>query len=210
MSERWLQWAQRLEAVAQSGLHFSESEFDHERYQQIMQVATEMMAAGSGADVTAVQGLFNTQSGYSTPKFDVRGVVFRGDQLLLVREDLDAGRWTLPGGWADVGDTPSRAVEREIREEAGYQARAVRLLALYDRTAQGHPPYLFAAYKGFFLCALTDERQNLLPNVETSETGWFSEEALAGLDLSIGRVTLRQLRRMFEHHRSPDLPTDFD
>lgn len=210
MSDRWLQWAQRLQAVAQSGLHFTENEFDRDRYQQIMDVATEMIAAGSGADVSAVQALFNSQSGYTTPKFDVRGVVFRDDKLLLVREDLDAGRWTLPGGWADVGDTPSKAVEREIREEAGYQTRAVKLLALYDRTTQGHPPYLFAAYKAFFLCALTDETQNLLPNVETSETGWFSEAEIAGLELSVGRVLPKQLARMFEHHRSPDLPTDFD
>ncbi len=210
MSDRWLQWAQKLQAVAQSGLHFTENEFDIDRYQQIMQVATEMIAAGSSADVSAVQDLFNTQSGYTTPKFDVRGVVFRGDQLLLVRENMDAGRWTLPGGWADVGDTPAHAVEREIREESGYQARAVKLLALYDRTTQGHPPYIFAAYKAYFLCELTDETQNLLPNVETSETGWFSESEIAGLDLSVARVTARQLARMFDHHRSPNLPTDFD
>ena len=210
MSDRWLQWAQRLQAVAQSGLHFTQSEFDRDRYQQIMDVATEMMAAGSGADVSAVQALFNSQSGYTTPKFDVRGVVFRDDRLLLVRENLDAGRWTLPGGWADVGDTPSAAVEREIREEAGYQTKAVKLLALYDRMTQGHPPYLFAAYKAYFLCELTDPTQNLLPNVETSETGWFNEDEIAGLELSVGRVLPKQLARMFEHHRSPDLPTDFD
>ena len=169
-----------------------------------------MVSAGSGADVTAIRALFDAQAGYTTPKIDVRGVVFRDDQLLLVREDLDAGRWTLPGGWADVGDTPSGAVAREIREEAGYRARAVKLLALYDRATQGHPPYLFSAYKAFFLCELIDAEQNLVPNAETSQTGWFAESALADLDLSLGRVTLTQLRRFFEHHRCPELPTDFD
>lgn len=205
----WLDWAQRLQALAQTGLTFTENEFDKQRYTQIRDIAAEMMAAGSDMPQDVIRGLFDQQAGYATPKIDVRGVVIRNGEILLVREKLDGGRWTLPGGWADIGEAPGEAAEREIWEEAGYRARAVKLLALYDRNKHGHPPYIFHAYKAFFLCELLDENQNLVPNVETEESGWFSENALPE-DLSIGRVTDVQLRRFFEHTRHPEWPTDFD
>lgn len=205
---QWLDWAQRLQAIAQTGLTYAKDPFDIERYGQIREIAAQMMAAGSGDDLEMIRGLFNDQAGYTTPKVDVRGVVFRDNKILLVREKLDNGRWTLPGGWADVGETPSLATEREVWEEAGYRARAVKLLALYDRQKQGHPPYAFYVYKVFFLCELLDETQQLVPNVETEETGWFAENNLP--ELSIGRVTEAQIHRFFEHQRHPDWPTDFD
>ena len=76
--------------------------------------------------------LFACDAGYATPKVDVRGVVFQDGKILLVQERSD-GMWTLPGGWADVGDSPADAVVREIREESGYETRATKLLALLDR-----------------------------------------------------------------------------
>jgi ADP-ribose pyrophosphatase YjhB (NUDIX family) len=208
--QQGLQWAQRLQAIAQNGLTFAQNDFDRERYRQISQIAAEMMAAGSDTPLELIRGIFDAQTGYATPKVDVRGVVFQHDKLLMVREKLDDGRWTLPGGWADVGEPPALATEREIQEEAGYEAKAVKLLALYDRHKQGHPPYAFHAYKAFFLCQLVSERQNLVANVETEESGWFREAELEALDLSIGRVTLRQLKRFFEHQCHPDWPTEFD
>lgn len=207
---RWLRWAQQLQAIAQAGLHYTEGAFDRERYEQIRAIAAEMIAAGTDDDMTAIANLYDQQTGYQTPKIDVRGVVFRDGRLLLVREKLDNGRWTLPGGWADTGDTPSRAVEREVREEAGYQTKAVKLLALYDRDTQGHPPYLFSVYKAFFLCELLSDEQNLADNPETDETGWFSEREIDTLDLSTGRVLPGQLRRWFAHAQHGDLPTEFD
>jgi len=208
MTPRWLDWAQRLQAIAQTGLAFTENPFDSERYQQIREIAAEMLAAGSDADIETIRELFARQAGYTTPKVDVRGVVFRGDTVLLVREKLDGGRWTLPGGWADVGDSPSFAVEREVWEEAGFRVKAAKLLALYDRNKHDHPPYAFHAYKAFFWCELLDEAQHLTPNAETEETGWFAEDALP--ELSVGRVTAAQIQRWFEHKRHPDWPTDFD
>lgn len=210
MSTPWLHWAQRLQAIAQTGLAFAVNDFDRERYNQIQEIAADMIAAGSDGEMAAIQGLFEGQAGYATPKIDVRGVVFHHDKILLVREKLDGGRWTLPGGWADVGESPGLATEREIQEEAGYQARAVKLLALYDRNKHGHPPYIFHAYKAFFRCELLDEKQNLIANVETEESGWFREDELDRLELSIGRVTLTQLQRFFDHYRHPEWPADFD
>ncbi len=206
----WLHWAQRLQALAQTGLTFASNDFDRERYSQIQTIAAEMLAQGGQSDFDSVVRLFNAQEGYATPKIDVRGVVFRQEQILLVREKLDGGRWTLPGGWADVGESPGLAVEREIWEEAGYQARSVKLLALYDRNKHEHPPFIFHVYKAFFQCELIHDQQNLVANAETEESGWFHREDLAALDLSVGRVTLHQLERFFDHYHHPDWPTDFD
>ena len=145
----WLHWAQQIQAIAQTGLTYTEGMYDRERYHALQQIAAEIMAVGSNGDVQQILDLFAQESGYPTPKVDVRGVVFRDDKILLVLERADGG-WTLPGGWADVGDSPAECVVREVREESGFEVRAVKLLALYDRNRHGHDPHPDYIYKLFF------------------------------------------------------------
>lgn len=205
----WLDWAQRLQAIAQSGLHYNPPPFDRQRYEQVLAIAAEMVASHSDAASETVQAQMLLQSGHATPKIDVRGVVFRDERILLVQEKIDNNRWTLPGGWADIGQSASENVVREIWEETGYRARAVKLLAAYDRQKHPHPPFLFHAYKLFFRCELIHPERDPDPeNVETGEVGWFRLDELP--DLSVGRVTAGQIARFFEHLRDPHLPTDFD
>ena len=204
-----LGWARRLQAMAQTGLTYSRDPFDIARYESIRQIAAEM-AVGAGTDdaVTAVVQAFARETGYATPKVDVRGAVFDGEaRLLLVRERSD-GKWTLPGGWADVGVSPTENVVREIREEAGFEARAVRLLAVYDRARHGHPPMLHAVYKMFFLCEITGGMAAAGGTSETDGVAFFAQGQMP--PLSTGRVTAAQIDRLFEHYRRPELPTDFD
>lgn len=216
MPHLWLDWAQRLQAIAQTGLNYEPHAFDKERYEAVREIAAEMIAAHTNADIETVHDLYTAQSGHATPKVDVRGVVFKGDALLLVRENLDGGRWTLPGGWADINEPPSVATVREVYEETGYHTRAVKLLAVYDRHLHGHPPTLFHAYKLFFRCDLLADQPSADYRAETSasytETGEaaFFTEAEIPSDLSLGRVTPSQIKRFFEHLRCPDLPADFD
>ena len=136
MQPKWLEWAQRLQAVAQTGLTYAKDPFDVERYEAMRELAAEIVATHAGLEAPNVLDVFADQAGYATPKLDVRGVVFQNGKLLMVRE-RDDGKWTLPGGWADVGDSPREAVEREIREESGYETHAVKLLAVVDRLKQG-------------------------------------------------------------------------
>ncbi|MCK6577018.1 MAG: NUDIX hydrolase [Anaerolineae bacterium] len=205
----WLNWAQRLESIAQTGLHYEPQPFDRDRYEMVRQIAAEMLAAADAGSVDMLTALLGEGRGHATPKIDVRGVIVRGDRILLVQEMLDHGRWTLPGGWADVGESAGESVAREIYEETGYQARAVKLLALFDRNKHDHPPYVFHAYKAFFRCELlSDERTPDPRNIETGDVGWFSADALP--ELSTARVTYAQIARFFEHLRRPDLSTDFD
>jgi ADP-ribose pyrophosphatase YjhB (NUDIX family) len=205
MDPQWLQWAKRLAAAAQNGLAYETNPYNIERLQQLRAISAEMMATGSGLEIEPIHDLLNGEAGHATPKVDVRGVVFRDDRILLVRERAE-GLWSLPGGWADVYDTPAEATVREVWEESGYATRAVKLLALWDRTRQGHSPLPFHAYKVFFLCELTGGEPTT--SIETDDVGFFQEDRLP--PLSIGRVTTSQITRFFEHHRNPDLPTDFE
>jgi ADP-ribose pyrophosphatase YjhB (NUDIX family) len=205
MISKWLDWAQRLQAIAQNGLHYARDPFDVERYEAVREIAAEMAAAFSDADVDAMRALFAGEKGHATPKSDVRAAVFRDDAILLVRERSE-GLWTLPGGWADIGESPGEAVAREVFEESGYRVRAVKLLAVYDRNKHPHLPFPFHTYKLFFLCELTGGEP--AHSVETDGVGFFREDALP--ELSAMRVTPGQLARFFRHHRHPDWPTDFD
>jgi ADP-ribose pyrophosphatase YjhB (NUDIX family) len=201
----WLNWLQRLQTLAHNGLTYAENSYDIERYEKLRDLADEMAAVQANIEPHVIRTLFAHEKGYTTPKVDVRGVVFREDRILLVREKAD-GFWSLPGGWADIGNTPSEAVEREIREESGFEARAVKLLAVYDRNQHSHDPYPFHAYKLFFLCGLLGGEAQT--SNETSDVDFFAADALP--PLSTTRVTASQIARFFVHHGNPDLPTDFD
>ena len=203
---RWVQWARELQAIAQTGLHFSESEYDRERYQKILQISVEIFAEYSGQSPSLIQGVFENQSGYATPKVDVRGVVFRSGKLLLARERTD-GLWTLPGGWADVNDSPSEAVEREVLEESGFQTKSERMLAIFDRAKHPHvPSFPFHVYKLFILCGLKGGEART--TFETSGVDFFGENEIP--PLSISRVTLDQVQFCFEAQKRPTTLCRFD
>jgi ADP-ribose pyrophosphatase YjhB (NUDIX family) len=165
-----------------------------------------MAALAGGAEPEELATAFAVDAGHATPKVDVRGVVFRGSTLLLVR-GVDDGRWTVPGGWAEVGERPSEAVEKEIREESGYDARAVKLLAVHDRDLRTRPRLPAHAYKLFFLCELVSEQAAEPVGGETDAVGFFAEDDLPELSQRVGA---HGLGWVFEHLRDPSLPAEFD
>ncbi|MGQ9555859.1 MAG: NUDIX hydrolase [Anaerolineae bacterium] len=205
MDPHWLDWAKRLQAIAQDGIAYSQNPFDIERFHQVRQVAIEIMAANTGLDLEQARDLFAYEKGYATPKVDVRAVIFKDDAILLVKERRD-GLWTLPGGWADVGDSPSQAVEREVLEESGYKARAVKLLALYDRNKHPHPPHPQHIYKLFFLCELLGGEPK--ESIETAGVGFFRLDELPPLSLT--RVLPEQIAHFFQQRQQANGPTEFD
>jgi ADP-ribose pyrophosphatase YjhB (NUDIX family) len=202
---QWLGWAQQLQALAQTGIAYAVNEFDRQRYEGVRAIAAAMLAAGARGETHVLEGLLSAEAGYATPKLDVRAAVFREERILLVKERSD-GRWTLPGGFADVGDSPSSAAEREVREESGYEVRAVKLAAVYDRNRHEHTPFLYHLWKLFFICELTGGAPR--PSIETEAVEFFAADALPAL--SLGRVTPVQIGHMFEHHRDTRRPTSFD
>ncbi len=206
MDPQWLDWAKRLQAISQNGLTYAKDHYDVERFRQVEHIAAEILADKAGVEVQAVLDLFSRQTDYATPKVDVRGVVFRDDKILLVKETSDH-KWSVPGGWADVGESPSESVVREVWEESGFQVRADRLLAVYDRSKHPHLPLIqYHIYKMFFLCEIAGGGPKL--SIETEDVAFFRENEIP--ELSITKILPEQIARMFEHHRRSDLPVDFD
>jgi ADP-ribose pyrophosphatase YjhB (NUDIX family) len=204
----WLIWAREMQALAQTGLEFSKDPYDRERYAALRRLSVQVMAEHTGADQRRIEALFDTEAGYATPKVGVRGAVFDADgRILMVREVVDQNRWTLPGGWADVNQTPAQSVVREVFEESGYRVRAVKLAAVWDRARQAQPAMAFSVVRMFFVCTL--EGGAPATSLETSEIGWFAERDVPK-DLSLRRTLPQHISRMFAHWRDPALPTEFD
>lgn len=198
-------WARELLAIAQNGLYFCKDDYDQIRYRRVREIGVAILAEHMSWSAAQIHDLQLKEKGYATPKIGVRAVVFREGRILLVRERSD-GLWTLPGGWCDIGDSPTEAVERELFEESGYHGRANKLLALFDQTKHDHPPYPFQVFKLFFRCEITGGQPQ--PSNETSEIAFFDSDSIP--ELSPHRVIPSQIKRMFEHLSHPDWPTDFD
>ena len=203
----WFEIARRLKAISQAGKFFAKNEYELNRHEELEQITAEIFENYTELSADQARGILQEDAGYPTPKVDARGVVFKDDKILMVREIADGG-WTLPGGWCDTGMTASKNVVREVWEESGYEVKVTRLLALYDRDTQGHtPPYPFNIYKLFFLCELTGGEAK--PSNETSEVAWFAEDELPE-NLSKGRTLPHELKLFFEQYRNPSFPVAFD
>ncbi len=206
MEPQWLRIARELRAIAQTGLAFCADGFDRRRYERLRELAAEMLAQDSATSYDSIIELLRQEKGYATPKVDVRGAAFVDGRVLMVREISD-GKWTLPGGWADVNQSAAECVAREIAEESGFTAQARKLAAVYDYQKSGHPPrHIDSIYKMFFICEISGGGPRA--SDETSEVDFFRRDALP--PLSLGRTTPAQIERMFQHHERPELATDFD
>ena len=203
---QWLMWVRQMTLIAQNGLAYTKDEFDRERFEMLQALAAEITAVYTQTPFPIIHDLYKAEVGHATPKVGVRGVVFRDDKILLVREKSDGG-WTLPGGWVEVGESPSEAVTKEVREESGFRTKVVKLLALYDLEKHEHPPHAYHIYRACFLCEIIGGEAQA--NMETTEVAFFGRDDIP-LDLSFPRVTHRQIDRFFEHKDHPEWQTDFD
>ena len=207
----WLEWAREIQALSQSGRHYAQNDYDRQRYIRFEELAAEIISTYTALPQESVVELYNHQVGYATPRVDVRGAVFNQGRILMVRERMD-GRWTLPGGWADVGDVPSEAAEREVWEEAGMHVKAKKLIGVYDANRSGTLE-LFHAFKVIFLCELLNaEGESFTPaytSFETSEVKFFAHEEIP-TDLSSQRTNPRYILDAYRAYQQPDTPTVFD
>ncbi|EHB56685.1 NUDIX hydrolase [Paenibacillus lactis] len=202
---KWLEWAKEIQAISQAGLAYTKDVYDQERFEQLRALSISIMQEYTEAGEDKIRTLFGSETGYQTPKVDVRAVIFQDGKLLLVREKAD-GAWALPGGWADIGLSPSEVAVKEVQEEAGYDVRAMRLLAVLDKKFHRHPPSPFHVYKMFIQCEITGGAAGI--GTETSAVGFFERDALP--PLSEERNTAEQLDRLFNYDNHPDLPVWMD
>ena len=205
MSYQWLEWAQRIQALSQSGLAFSKDIYDIERYEELRMISAEIMAEHTGLEMQKIKDLFLNDTGYQTPKVDVRGVIFQDDKILMVKEKLD-DRWSLPGGFCDIGLSAAENIVKEIKEESGFDAVPTKLLTVWDKNKHPHPPEAFHYYKLFIQCEIIGGQP--MTGIETSDIKFFSESDIPSL--SANRVVESQIKTLFEFLRDPNKETLFD
>lgn len=202
MKSKWLKWSRSLQAIAQTGIHYANHPADTERYKKVRDVAAEIIIAGSNKTVEYISGIFEETSGYATPQVTVRGAVFRDDKILLVKERRK-GRWTFPGGYAEVNESPSQSIVREIKEETGFQTEVKKLIGVYDN--QNFPPF-FHRYVLFFQCEILSGVATTSEEIE--EVAFYNKGEVSTL-ATIGDTSI-QISRLYEHYRNPTLPAEFD
>jgi ADP-ribose pyrophosphatase YjhB (NUDIX family) len=199
-----LDYIKRIQAIAQGGLTYSQSEYDLERYEELRTLSIKMLSKLSNEPIEKVKLAFASEKGYQTPKVDVRAVCIKDSKILLVRERTD-NKWSLPGGWCDIGYSPSKMAQKEVLEESGFEVEVEKLLALYDKECHGHPMDIYHVYKLFFLCNIVGGEAK--SSVETSEVAFFDFDNLP--ELSLTRNTYKQIERIYELYKNPG-DTDFD
>ncbi|KFN02782.1 NUDIX domain-containing protein [Bacillus clarus] len=194
MKIKWIDWVKQIQSIAQAGLTYSKDVYDIERFQQLRDISISMMSHYTKTDWEVVEKLFANETGYQTPKVDIRAVVFQNDKLLFVKEKID-GKWALPGGWADIGYTPTEVAAKEVWEEAGYEVDHFRLLAIFDKEKHQPSPSIAHIYKIFIGCEIIGGEKKT--SIETEEVDFFSEEEIP--ELSVARNTEWQIKEMFAY-----------
>ena len=199
-----MEWAQEIFSLSQAGLTYSQNPFDIERYKRLQEITAEMIASQSALEKESVLESFSMQAGYITPKIDVRGAIVRDGKILLIQERAD-DRWAMPGGWADLGNSPASVAEREVWEESGYRVKAEKVVAVIDAN-RIEPFEFFHAYKIIFLCTLLDGDPRT--SYETLAVDFFDPDHLP--PLSLFRTNEDMIREVFAHVQDPNRATAFD
>lgn len=195
----------KIQAIAFAGLEYCENDFDRERYVELKKLSQQLFAELTDTSIEKIENLFANEVGYQTPKVDVRAVVFKENKILMVKEKID-GCWSVPGGWADIGYSPSEIAIKEAKEEAGAEVRPVRLLAVIDKLKHDYPISPFHIYKLFIQCELLNDA--ISSGTETSDVNFFSIENLP--PLSAARITEEQISMLFRLWENPSEQVVFD
>lgn len=204
MKEKWLDWAVELQSLAQAGLTYGKDAYDRERYQRIREIAAEIIAHKTELSLEKVKDLFCGETGYQTPKLDTRAAVFKDGKILLVREKN--GTWSLPGGWVEVNLSVGENTVKEVKEEAGLDVTADRIIAVQDRNRHNLPTYAYGICKIFVLCTAVGGA--FQENIETTESAYFPEDQLPRL--AEEKNNAEQIAMCFRAWRDPDWVPLFD
>lgn len=205
MNDKWIEYAIRIQSIAQAGLQYGKDIYDKERYEELRNIAAEMIAAKTDIALEKVRDLFCNETGYQTPKVDTRGAVFVDGKILLVHENN--GTWSLPGGWCDVDQSVASNTEKEVLEETGLIVQSKKLIAVQDWRKHNVQNYAYGVVKIFVLCEY--ESGEFQDNIETTETGFFDRESIPE-NLAVEKTTKEQILMCFDSYEQKELPTLFD
>ncbi len=205
MNDKLLEYAMRIQSIAQAGLQYGKDAYDRERYEELRKISAEMMAEKTGFSLEKVYEIFCNETGYQTPKVDTRAAVFVDGKILLVHENN--GTWSLPGGWCDVDRSVSSNTEKEVKEETGLDVSAEKIVAVQDWRKHNVTNYAYGVVKIFVLCKF--EGGKFEKNIETTETGFFSREEIPD-NLAIEKSSFEQIMMCFDSYENLSSPTLFD
>ena len=205
MNDKWLDFAIRIQSIAQAGLLYGKDQYDKERYGELRKIAAEMISEKTDISVEKVYDLFCNETGYQTPKVDTRAAVFMDDKILLVHENN--GTWSLPGGWCDVDQSIASNTEKEVKEEAGFTVKAEKLIAVQDWRKHNVTNYAYGVVKAFVMCRY--ESGNFEKNIETTEIAFFGKDEIPD-PLAVEKCTREQIIMCFEAYEKPEMSTLFD
>lgn len=195
-NEKWLQWAVELQSLAQAGLTYGRDVYDKERYERIREISAEIVAHMSEFPLEKVKDLFCNESGYQTPKLDTRAAIFEDGKILLVRENN--GKWSLPGGWCDINVSVAENTVKEVKEEAGLDVIADRIIAVQDRAKHNLPVYAYGICKIFVQCTVIGGQ--FKENIETTEYRYFAEGELP--ELAAEKNNEEQIQMCFDAYKA--------
>ncbi|WCG34792.1 NUDIX hydrolase N-terminal domain-containing protein [Companilactobacillus farciminis] len=200
---------EKLQAIAQTGKHYSKDVFDRERYDQLEDVSKQLITKlVNNSSQKQLDIFFDADTGYVTPKVDVRAATFKDDKILLVREK-SSGEWSIPGGWGDIGYSAADIAVKETFEEAGISVKPKRMIAIKDMQKNHYPKKnLNYVYKLFFECIPTED--DIHSGVETSDVKYFTLEEALKLNLSLARNMPDDFKRAFACHKADNWETYFD
>lgn len=190
---KWLSYAKRLQSIAQAGLEYSKDKYDIERFEEIRDISVEIMNEYTDIETEKIRKLFASETGYQTPKIDVRAAVFRNKKILMVKEKID-GLWSLPGGWADIEYSLKENIMKECKEESGAEVIPQKLIAILNGKNIFSQPSPYSIYKIFVECDCKSKA--FKENIETARAEFFSLENLP--PLSPNRNTKRQIEMCFK------------
>lgn len=203
-NDKLIDWAKRLQSLAQAGLTYGKDNFDLERYQEIRDISAEMMAEKSGLSIEKVKELFCNEVGYQTPKLGTRAAIFKDEKILLVQEN--DGTWSIPGGWCEVNLSVKENVIKEIKEEAGIDIAVEKLIAIHDSNKHYKGMYPYVITTVFFLCKPTGG--SFTENDETIASGYFALDNLP--ELSEDKGSKEQVEMCFKAYRNPNWQAEFE
>lgn len=205
MNDKWLEFAVRIQSIAQAGLQYGKDKYDRERYEELRKISAEMISAKTDISCEKIYDLFCNETGYQTPKVDTRAAVFIDGKILLVHENN--GTWSLPGGWCDVDQSVASNTVKEVKEETGFTVSAQKLIAVQDWRKHNVTNYAYGVVKVFVLCEY--ENGEFESNIETTEIALFDKSEIPE-KLAVEKCTQEQILMCFEAFENPDLPTLFD
>ena len=179
----------KIQSIAKIGLIYSKDPYAITNYQQINDLSLEFLE--NFLDVKFDRPNYFRRDIYPTPNISVRVVILNEDKtkVLMVRE-AKTQNYSLPGGWADLYDSPSDTAKNEAKQEAGANIDIIRLVGLVNHTPYKSAPAL-PEYVAIFEARLEGELQE--HEYETDDVNWFDVNHLPEISR---KCSIEEIKRM--------------